>query len=67
FQKVQKMYAINQCAFNETTKPKTMTLKWHEAHYLELVCRYSLETIPNTEKAHNDLLMLANQINQKLI
>lgn len=67
-EKVHKMYRSvikTTDLFNEK-KTKSLTLKWHEAGVLEAIILFSLQGIPVTEKAHNDLLMLSNQIHPKL-
>lgn len=48
-------------------KKYRVTLKFHEAVTLNVIIAYFLPSIPATEKAHNDLLMLRNKLDQQTI
>jgi hypothetical protein len=68
-EKVHKMYRDilkSRDLFNEKKK-KSIQLKWHEGGVLSAIILYSLQAIPATEKAHNDLLMLSNDLHKEII
>ncbi len=50
-----------------TKKTINLELKYHEAASMQTFIQLALPNFPKTEKAHNDLLKLCNELHQKLI